>query len=167
MAESSDELERHIQEIRHDLKDNFGELEDKVKSAVDWRAQFEERPGTMLALAFGGGILLSALLPRGRSPRTRVRDDDRNVQSIRHDPAFSARPRVDYSAKSNERSETWNTLKAAVIGAAAGKLSEFMEELLLGSKASSTSARSGRSYDRPASSSGQSTWQKSNSAASD
>ena len=62
MAESSDELERHIQEIRHDLRDNFGELEDKVKSAVDWRAQFEERPGTMLALAFGGGILLSALL---------------------------------------------------------------------------------------------------------
>jgi hypothetical protein len=160
MAESSDELERHIQEIRHDLRDNFGELEDKVKSAVDWRAQFEERPGTMLALAFGGGILLSALLPRGRSPRRTVRDRDRNVQSIRSEPAFSAHPRVEYDARSRERSETWNTLKAAVIGAAAGKLSEFMEELLLGSKAGSPSARSGKHYDRP-------TWQKSDSAASD
>ena len=160
MAESSDELERHIQEIRHDLKDNFGELEYKVKSAVDWRAQFDERPGTMLALAFGGGILLSALLPRGRSPRRTVRVRDRNVQSIRDKPAIPGRPRVDYDARSSKRSETWNTLRAAVIGAAAGKLSEFMEELLLGSKAGSPSARSGKNYDRP-------TWQKSDSAASD
>ena len=167
MAESSDELERHIQEIRHDLKDNFGELEDKVKSAVDWRAQFEERPGTMLALAFGGGILLSALLPRGRSPRKTVRDGDRNVQSIGDKPAISARPRVDYDTRSSKRSETWNTLRAAVIGAAAGKLSEFIEELLAGSRADSTAARRGRNYDRPASASGQSTWQKSNIPASD
>ena len=167
MAESSDELERHIQEIHHDLRDNFGELEDKVKSAVDWRAQFEERPGTMLALAFGGGILLSALLPRGRSPRRTVRDDDRNVKSIRNEPAISGRPRVDDDARSRKRSETWNTLRAAVIGAAAGKLSEFIEELLPGSRADSTAARSGRNYDRPASASGQSTWQKSNIPASD
>jgi len=167
MAESSDELERHIQEIHHDLRDNFGELEDKVKSAVDWRAQFEERPGTMLALAFGGGILLSALLPRGRSPRRTVRVRDRNVQSIRDKPAISGRPRVDYDARSSKRSETWNTLRAAVIGAAAGKLSEFIEELLAGSRADSTAARSGRNYDRPASASGQSTWQKSNIPASD
>src|SRR6266481_1361875 len=149
MAESSDELERHIQEIHHDLRDNFGELEDKVKSAVDWRAQFEERPGTMLALAFGGGILLSALLPRGRSPRRTVRDRDRNVQSIGDEPAISGRPR-DYDARSRKRSETWNTLRAAVIGAAAGKLSEFIEELLAGSRADSTAARRGRNYDRPA-----------------
>src|SRR5258706_12355179 len=99
MAESSDELERHIQEIHHDLKDNFGELEDKVKSAVDWRAQFEERPGTMLALAFGGGILLSAFLPRGRSPRRTVRDGARNVNSNRHEPPFFGRPGVDDAAR--------------------------------------------------------------------
>ena len=53
MGETSDQIERHIQETRNDLGDNFSELEDKVKTAVDWRAQFEERPGTMLALAFG------------------------------------------------------------------------------------------------------------------
>src|SRR5258708_37593063 len=115
MAESSDELERHIQEIHHDLKDNFGELEDKVKSAVDWRAQFAERPGTMLALAIGGGILLSALLPRGRSPRRTVRDRDRNVQSIRDTPAISGLPRGDYDASCSKPSETSNTVVAAVM----------------------------------------------------
>jgi hypothetical protein len=70
MGETSDQIERHIQETRNDLGDNFGELQDKVKTAVDWRAQFEERPGTMLALAFGGGVILSALLPSGRHSRS-------------------------------------------------------------------------------------------------
>jgi hypothetical protein len=72
MGETSDQIERHIQETRNDLGDNFSELEVKVKTAVDWRAQFEERPMTMVALAFGGGILLSALLPPLRAPRKRL-----------------------------------------------------------------------------------------------
>jgi hypothetical protein len=49
MDETSDQIERHIQETRNDLDDNLNELGDRVKKAVDWRAQFEERPGTMLA----------------------------------------------------------------------------------------------------------------------
>ena len=55
MDETSDQIERHIQETRNDLDDNLNELGDRVKKAVDWRAQFEERPGTMLSLAFAGG----------------------------------------------------------------------------------------------------------------
>lgn len=135
MAESSDELERHIEEIRHDLKDNFGELEDKVRSAMDWRAQFEERPGTMLALAFGGGVLLSALLPRPRSSRRTIRERDWDVSATRNEPPSTARPRTEYGRKPSRNSEAWNTLRAVLIGTAAGKLSEFIEELIPGSKA--------------------------------
>ena len=72
MGDTSDQIERHIQETRDDLHDNFNELEEKVRTAVDWRAQFEERSMTMMALAFGGGMLLSALLPSRRSSRTKV-----------------------------------------------------------------------------------------------
>jgi hypothetical protein len=36
-------------------------------------AQFEQRPATLIALAFGGGIVLSALLPN-RHSRHRSRD---------------------------------------------------------------------------------------------
>jgi len=162
MTESSDELERQIREIKHELKTHWSELEDKVKSSMDWRAQFEEHPGTMLAVAFGGGVLLSALLPRGRSSRRTVRERDRSVQSIRDDAASSVGSRADYERKPNKGSEPWSALKAAVVGAAAGKLSEFVEELIPGS----TSGQTGRTYDRPRSSS-QSTWPKSNVAASD
>jgi hypothetical protein len=76
MGEKSDQIEREIQEKRNELSGNFDELEQKVKQLVDWRAQFEERPGTMVALAFGGGVLLSALF--GRSVvRQRVYSDQR------------------------------------------------------------------------------------------
>jgi len=162
MTESSDDLERHIREIQHDLKDNLGELEDKVRSAVDWRAQFEERPGTMLALAFGGGVLLSALLPRPRSSRRTVRERDWNVPATRNELASTAGSRTEYDRKPRRSSETWNTLRAALIGTAAGKLSEFIEELIPGSKADSTTGPRGTTYDRPGSSSGPSPWRKSN-----
>jgi hypothetical protein len=165
MAETADELERHIQEIRHDLKDNFSELEDKVKSSVDWRAQFDKRPGIMLALAFGGGILLSALLPRRRSRRRTYRESDRNAQSIRNEPNFAGKSRAEYAE--NRRPNAWSTLKGAVAGAAAGKIAEFVEELFPGSKAGSPRTQSGRSYDRSGSSSGQPSWQKSSNAAFD
>jgi hypothetical protein len=146
MAESSEELERHIEDIKHDLKDNFGALEDKVKSAVDWRAQFEERPGTMLALAFSGGVLLSALLPRARSARRAVRDSNGNAETIRSEPPVSARPRSD-NEKARSGSAAWNALKGAMIGAVAGKVSEFIEEVFPGSGTASHTARRGVTYD--------------------
>jgi hypothetical protein len=69
MGEKSDQIERHIRKTRNDLSENFSELEEKVKSALDWRTQFAERPGTMIALAFGGGVLLSAIFSSRRSSR--------------------------------------------------------------------------------------------------
>ena len=58
MGERTDQIERQIAETRGELGDNLGELQNKVKSAVDWRAQFQQRPGTLLAVAFGGGVIL-------------------------------------------------------------------------------------------------------------
>ena len=72
MGERSDEIEEQISRTREDLRDNLNELEDRVRGALDWRRQFEERPLTMLAAALGGGMLLAALLPgggNGRRPR--------------------------------------------------------------------------------------------------
>ena len=64
MGETSDQIERHIQRTRDDLSDNLSELEVRVKSAFDWRTQFAERPGTMLAVASRGRILSPFLARR-------------------------------------------------------------------------------------------------------
>src|ERR1700676_1030345 len=71
MGERPDQIERHIYETRNELGENINELQEKVKTAVDWRAQFDQRPMLMIGLAFGGGLLLSALLTgRGNSRRS-------------------------------------------------------------------------------------------------
>src|ERR1700761_5915477 len=63
MGEKPDQIERHIQRKRSALEDNFSELEAKVKSAFDWRSQFEAHPGVMLGAAFVGGALVAAVIP--------------------------------------------------------------------------------------------------------
>src|ERR1700693_4896997 len=72
MGEKSDQIERHIQHQRSELEDNISELEEKVKSAFDWRTQFEERPALMLGAAFVGGAMLAAILPSTSSITSKV-----------------------------------------------------------------------------------------------
>jgi hypothetical protein len=164
MGETSDQIERHIQETRNDLSDNFNELEEKVKTAVDWRAQFEERPGMMLSLAFGGGVLLSALLPSLRSRRRS--SEPQWDASVNHEvPDFSSSSRTESDDKVSKALETWGALKSALVGVAASKLSDFVEDMLPGFKQEFTNARS--SEQSVSSSSRQPTCQKANAAGAD
>jgi hypothetical protein len=168
MGETSNQIERHIQETRNDLSDNFLELEDKVKTAVDWRAHFEERPGTLLAVAFAGGILLSALLPSRRSSRRRLSEPSRDATPDRVAAAPARTSRAAYDERTSEAVETWNAVTGALVGVATSKLSGFIEELVPGFKQEFTRAQNGRSLEKPGSSSfGQATWQKSTAAGSD
>jgi hypothetical protein len=62
MGETTSQIEAHIEDIRKDLGANLQEVEDRVKSATDWRQHFQARPMTMLGIAFGGGVLLATML---------------------------------------------------------------------------------------------------------
>jgi hypothetical protein len=129
MDETSDQIEHHIRETRNSLSENFSELEDKVKTTLDWRAQFSERPGTMIALAVGGGALLAALVGTGSSRRRsrNGRDEtDRNVPDVsdRHRPSNDKGP--------GQGTQTLNALKGALVGVAVTRLSEFIDDLIPG-----------------------------------
>ncbi len=168
MGETSHQIERHIQKTRNDLGANFSELEEKVKTAVDWRAQFEERPVTMMVLAFGGGVLLSALLPSVRSSRRRSSEGRENAPPDRDAPGHSIKSRTAFDDKASQTLENWDALKGALVGVATTKLSGFIEDLLPGFKQEFTKAQTGKSSDRSGSAtSGQPTWQKSTAAGAD
>jgi hypothetical protein len=68
MGETTNQIEWEIAQKRSELSDDLIELKERAKAAVDWRSQVEERPGTILAVAFGGGIVLSALFSALRGP---------------------------------------------------------------------------------------------------
>jgi hypothetical protein len=59
MGETANQIAWEIAQKRTELSDNLIELKQRAKATVDWRWQVEKRPGTMLAVAFGGGMILS------------------------------------------------------------------------------------------------------------
>lgn len=115
MGEATDQIERNIQTTRENLSDNLDELQDRIKRSVNWRVQVSERPGTMLALAFSGGVILSAILPK--VTRRRV-------------AANGARS----SSAPSQASGIFDALRGALVGVAVSKASSFIEELLPGFK---------------------------------
>ena len=165
MGEKPDQIERHIQHQRSELGDNISELEEKVKSAFDWRTQFEERPALMLGAAFVGGALLSALLPSTSSitskvsSRRRTSSKDPWTPYTNREGSYTNRetpytpPHVEsqstgssysggYSA--SKTAETWENLKNAAIGMATSRISQFIEDLVPGFSEHYNKAASGR-----------------------
>jgi len=148
MGERPDQIEQHIRSQRDELGDNFSELEEKVKSAFDWRSQFSVRPGTMLGLAFAGGVLLSAILPSTSSITSRVTSRRRSFsdpytpyanRATETSESPSMRATQDYtnaypppSGSSRQTSETWDNLRNAAIGWGTSRLAEYIETLAPG-----------------------------------
>src|SRR5665213_87150 len=129
MGEKSSEIEQHIQDQRVELDGHINELGDKVRNAVDWRAQVDERPLVMIGAAFAGGILLSALFPPKRRPSNFSRREKRNANSENktawpnpypEDPVKPKKPRA------------LDTVKSALYGVAAAKVGNYLEEMIPG-----------------------------------
>jgi hypothetical protein len=126
MGERADEIEQEINRTRGELNENFSELEEKVKNTFDWRAQFEERPMTFLAVAFGGGLLASALLPSGgRRHRGRLADSD--SAAVRNGARVSP---ADKEARSKRNSVGMDAFKGALFTVVASKLGGALGDFL-------------------------------------
>ena len=74
MGERSDQIAQEIQHQRAALGANLHELENRIENATDWREQFRKYPFMMMGLAFGGGLILSGMLPKRRPATNGVRD---------------------------------------------------------------------------------------------
>jgi hypothetical protein len=143
MGERPDQIERQIAETRSELSYNFSELQDKVKSAVDWRTQFREHPGALLAVAFGGGVVLAALLPSPR--RSRKTYDSRFISA--GDRTHSAPSNDSSLANPSKRGDLRKTVEAltgALLGVAVNQASGFLDSFLPGFHQEFTNVRAGR-----------------------
>ena len=123
MNETTDEIQGHIRDRREDLNANIQELEQKVKSATDWRQHFDKSPGMFLAAALGGGLLL-ALVTNSRKSRV----------------VYAAPPAapVDIPAPQKAASHADDSLgmiKSALIGLAAGHIKDAIAQMVPGFRA--------------------------------
>lgn len=114
MGDKVDQIERHIERQRDELRGNMIELRHRATEAVNWRAQVDARPMTMLGIAFGGGVLLSILLGgRQAAPR----GDNPEAQDPSHAQALAG---------------VWNQVKGALLAIAVTKIGSSMESVLPG-----------------------------------
>jgi hypothetical protein len=148
MAERSDQIEQHIYEKRQELGEDLDELQYKFKRAVDWRAQVEDRPFTMLGLAFAGGLVAAALFGNARVSRRIRRRSAQQWQRTKGHVEHSARRAI--SEVGEKVAFTWDHLKDAVADVAAAKLAEYLDELLPGvhERYSRERRGEGKQYDR-------------------
>ena len=123
MGQRTDQIENQIEDKREDLKSNLEELQTRVKTATDWRHYFAEHTGTMIAAAFGGGVLLATMVG-GRSDR-----------ALRSQAAGSSEPpRPWRTGTKHEVLENVDSIKSALVGAAATKFKGILGEIVPGFK---------------------------------
>ncbi len=131
MSETTGELQAHIRDTRENLKADIDELEQKVKSATDWRQHYEKSPGLFLAAALGGGLLV-ALATHSRRPRA--------VAALPVPPQVPA-------ARPKGGDDSMGVIKSALIGLAASHAKDALTALLPGFQAQL--AEREKSYQRP------------------
>ena len=118
MGQITDEIENQIESTRENLKSNFEELEMRMKAATDWRHYYKEHTGMMVAVAFGGGLLLSAL----------TRADAEATSS----GVSAENKRSSTSGAKHEVHKTFDAIASALVGTAATKLKGVLGEVIPG-----------------------------------
>lgn len=130
MGTTASQIESHIEDKRESLSHNLRELESKVRSAADWRYQFENHPAAFLGAAFGGGVLL-ALVFRSSRGRYRYNYSFPAAAASTKEPTKTPRPRVNSPAMDNAW-RAWENIKGAVVGVAASRLKDYVDEAIPG-----------------------------------
>ena len=123
MGETTDQIAARIERTRANLGANLQELEGKVKSATDWRQHFQKNPMTLIAVAFGGGVVLGRMAT-GRKP-SRLMSSKMSESS----------PTVQHAAPDRQTQQvldTWDHIKGALIGVAAARFQSFIGEMVPG-----------------------------------
>lgn len=149
MDEKPDKIVQHIESKRNELGRNLDELQNKVRETTDWRVQFEKHPYILMSAAMGGGMLLSSMVG-GSSSRSRSSSGARRSYSMPQTSSYymnqpsspsysepsSTRPAYrEASGAQYQRQKAWSTfenIKGALIGLAAAKAQDYLNEMLPG-----------------------------------
>lgn len=131
MGETTNQIEWEIAQKRSELSDNLIELKRRAKATVDWRSQVEERPGTMLAVAFAGGIIVSALFSALRGP-AKVYAKRPSGNAVEYDSPISKTLARTPSKMATATRENLDALGGALLGIVATRTTSILDGILPG-----------------------------------
>lgn len=119
MGETTHQIEAHIEQTRDHLGSNLHELEERVKSVTDWKQHFYANPMMMVAVAFGGGVMLATMTGGAK-------------KSSRTVATRAIEPHAGTEQQMHKALETWDLIKGAAIGLAANRFRDFVGDLVPG-----------------------------------
>jgi len=131
MGETTNQIAWGIAQKRSELSDNLIELKQRARAAVDWRSQVEERPGTMLAVAFAGGIICSALFNALRGP-ARVYAERPSRDTVEYDKPISKTSAQTPSRVATTARKNLDALGGALLGIVATRTTSILDGILPG-----------------------------------
>jgi len=130
-------LKAHIEAEEESLKDNFEEIQDRVKDALNWRIWYRNNTALALGGIAAGGLLLSLLIPKSSSIESKF------VETSEIDDSETGPSRREYMRSeipSRMRQVLDNTANA-VLGVATDKLRDFMSNAIPGFREHYSSAQ--------------------------
>jgi hypothetical protein len=138
MGRATDRIEQQLEYERQALRSNLEELEDRVRSAVDWRRQFRGNTAAFLGLVAGGGLLVGLLTARRTAP----------APALEYVTTPGDRPAAAYrNQRRRELALAWRSIESALIGVAAARFKDALAQMLPGFR-EQLERREGDGYQR-------------------
>jgi hypothetical protein len=145
MPQEPAEIRAHIKAEGDSLKENFEEIQNRVKEALDWKIWYRNNTALALGGAAAGGLFLSLLLGKGSSTNSQFIDlDEMDLDeegSLAPPGARHMRPESKSASRLHQVAD--NTV-SAVLALAAEKFQDYMAKALPGFREHYTNAQSKR-----------------------
>jgi len=143
MAQQPSEIKAHIKAEGDSLRENLEEIQSRVKTALDWKVWYRNNTAVAIGGVVAGGLLLSLLIPKGKSEDYDFIDMDEEVDRGGAEPSGYAAVRPPSRAKAELHHVLDNTL-SAIVGVANDTFQEFMSKALPGFREHYSQAQSKR-----------------------
>jgi hypothetical protein len=132
MAQEPSEIKAHIKAQGESLKENFEEIQNRVKEALDWKIWYRNNTALALGGAVAGGFLLSVLLRRGPSTESQFIDsEDMDLDEEGSLSPSIRRMQPESKSASRLRQLADNTM-SAVLSLATDKFQDYMSKAVPG-----------------------------------
>ncbi|MBI2816054.1 MAG: hypothetical protein HYX72_03855 [Acidobacteria bacterium] len=119
MGEMSSQIQGHIEQQRNELDRNVSDLQNRISRTFDWRVQMQERPITMMGIAFAGGALLGAVVSGQKVGGYASR-------------AWREEPGPATLRERQRANDAWDRVKASLIGVGVSLVKQFFEQSIPG-----------------------------------
>jgi hypothetical protein len=145
MAQEPGEIKAHIKAEGESLKEDFEEIEDRVKRALDWKIWYRRNTAIALGGAAASGLLISLLIPRSGETESRYYDMDEEIDMRAKPNGHTTMP--SRSQAGSRFHQVLDNTMSAIFGVANDTFQDFMSKAIPGFREHYSQAAQSRRFE--------------------